>query len=754
MGFSSGPQANPTSTVVIDTFSHTSLTLNYSGQGVDSFGGAALTFGSSVGNDVILNFEHPDQSNVLLDYDLGQGTEIKNTVDLNTLFPNGKMVFSINSPNVTEVGFEIRGTGGIDDIWRAKLTNVQATAQKYLIDLSQIEGIDMSHVAGVNFVLTGAGSKTLNIDWGVFTAGGDVPVVAGTITPSPFDQISLTSFPHRPTLGQIAFIGGGGIFVNWGLQTGKLFDLTSALNQTLTLALSATGTSKLKIEFISGEDVNPPDGRLDTDANGFLVNAKKVAVLVDGLTNALQNYSIPKALLDSAAVSGFDPAKIAGVVIVVDDQLAGSENAQGTIHLNILGLAFTPTADTTLLPVTDFGAESPSVGALEPCAVNNQSPCVGGTLNTIPSFSQSSRNDFQFNFNLANGSDGPGDFRRFGGGLILFGTARLFDATQKDIILGLKAAGTQRMKLEVEDLEGEKVTVLIEGLTGSFQNYVITKSLLDSAEVQGFDAGKIKAIILVVDDTTAEGSKTAQGNVQVKTAGLSFDDSGFTPIASINPDPTKTAADVTILDGIFNFTSFASAAPFGVGTVNVITHSGALFDVQFSVANANSFVGTFSSFDDPGTPAVETQDLSGFNQNNPFVIGVRGPQDGIVALEVKDANGHTRRVLLEKINGMEQFFAVDLSIMDDPANPNDVDLTQVKEIVLVVEARRQDIKIGTFEFRFGHQPVAILLDPTAGTDPDTIVTLPSFDSTYVLSGSSANTSVTSVSNGKIGRAHV
>ncbi|MBI4395226.1 MAG: hypothetical protein HY583_03405, partial [Candidatus Omnitrophica bacterium] len=276
------------------------------------------------------------------------------------------------------------------------------------------------------------------------------------------------------------------------------------------ICVSASAEPCLKLEF---EDIRGQRVKAEFKIRGISTTEKHITISKSFL---LSYY--PDFRLDQVRFINF----------VYDRERTSSATRTGYLDVTTGGLHYEPPASTTTNAVTNFGTKQPGAGSLEPCATNNQNPCTTGTLDTVTNFTQDTKDHFTFNFNLANGSSGLDDFRRFGGAMINFGkkadeTPESWDVAANPIILGLRGAGTTdgKLKLDFIDIYENKVTVRIDGLTSSFQNYLIDADLLNSAEVTGFDVRKINVVALVVDDNTT-GSKTAQGTIEVNAQDLYF----------------------------------------------------------------------------------------------------------------------------------------------------------------------------------------------------------------------------------------
>ncbi|MBI4368071.1 MAG: hypothetical protein HY588_01615, partial [Candidatus Omnitrophica bacterium] len=312
----------------------------------------------------------------------------------NPLDASGGVVLGLKATGTAKLKLEF------EDINKKKVTvlaegltnnfqNYKVTAQ--LLALAEVSGFDITQIKVIAIVVddTVSGSKlaqgTVEVntrglrlglevspETGAYNASLNTPLPnnpgASEIEPGGHNTVTASSQPDADTFVinyNLAngidddFSKWGGIFINWGLNTTKLFDLSSLPDETLVLGLSATGTNRVKVEFIVGEDSNPADGKLDTDANNFLVHEKKVTVIVNGVTGNLQNFKFSRALLEQAGVTGFDPSRIAAMAIVVDDTLSGSKTAIGNLTLNVPGFIVGGSAvlpqvlpDSTLTPET------------------------------------------------------------------------------------------------------------------------------------------------------------------------------------------------------------------------------------------------------------------------------------------------------------------------------------------------------------------------------------------------------------------
>ena len=464
----------------------------------------------------------------------------------------------------------------------------------------------------------------------------------------------------------------------------------------------------------------------------------------------LQNYTLN--LADAKLPAVFDESKVGQIILVADVPKMGNS---GEVRAETRGLKFTPVIGPTDGLTPDKISRVPGILHLVSFGSAGENPLSQVNMR------QTSPTTFDLIYNFVERDS-------FGGSISSFDdfskpeTKETFDLSGylagKPLILGLQDAGKPaEVILQLESLnpdpnakEDEKILkrqVILTGVDATERFYQI-----DTALFAGADLTKVTAMVLVVE----ERSVTEPGRSSTLKVRLG-DHPQIIEYGVINPDPSKDRLDVTILDGILRLRPFASLEPNEgrLDIANVL--SGSRFDLSYDVTKKNSFAGIFSGFDNPITDdVIETKDLSSFDANNLFVIGLKGPEGTNVSFQINDARfdqndpaqKFSGRVLLQGIGPKEQFYAIDLSLFDNPTNPNDVDLTRVKDIVLVLEYRQQEEKArtGILEVRFGHQPQPVSLGPDAGFDQNSGQLLPAFDSIYAAGSGSRTARV--ISNGE------
>ncbi|HXV28584.1 MAG TPA: FG-GAP-like repeat-containing protein, partial [bacterium] len=125
------------------------------------------------------------------------------------------------------------------------------------------------------------------------------------------------------------------------------------------------------------------------------------------------------------------------------------------------------------------------------------------------------------------------------------------------------------------------------------------------------------------------------------------------------------------------------------------------FDLIYDVSQPASFVGSITTFDDFGTPAIESRNLSGIGN---LTLGLRlASGSGSIKLEVEDATGAKKEVMLVGVDTAERFWVVNLNLFSG------VDLTRVRNINLVVISENVSNKISTLEVRLGNHPLTTTL---------------------------------------------
>ncbi len=182
---------------------------------------------------------------------------------------------------------------------------------------------------------------------------------------------------------------------------------------------------------------------------------------------------------------------------------------------------------------------------------------------------------------------------------------------------------------------------------------------------------------------------------------------------AIFADPTKTEADVTQLTGINNLVVFASKPKATAATAVLSQSSSSEFGIMFDVSKNNSYAGSITSFDDFGTTAVETRDLS----HTQITLGASlSAGTGTIKVEIEDSKGKKDIAYLHGVNGNEQFFSFNADIFTK------VDLTAIKNINFVIVEDFVTVKAATLNMNVGDNPyTGFALAPNTALNPSTVV---------------------------------
>ncbi len=270
-----------------------------------------------------------------------------------------------------------------------------------------------------------------------------------------------------------------------------------------------------------------------------------------------------------------------------------------------------------------------------------------------------------------------------------------------ELVVQLKGANGSQVKFEIQDADGTKESVVLDSVSSNFQSYIISLDIF-SADL---DLTQITFISFVVDGNLVPATT---GTLEVKTPGLLFTEE------TISSDPLLTAGDVSTLP----LTPFTALLGGAQGDSSYVQLGTGAVEVLYDTSSAGSFAGSTISFDDFGTPGVETADLSGMSE---LIFGASGPNGASVKIEFQDATGSVESRVLEGLSSTDQYYKilqngfaiVDWSqirfikiIVEDAGVPNDLGVIKVevnglkddKALTAEQEALRQTILSETLAF--------------------------------------------------------
>ncbi|MBN1688122.1 MAG: hypothetical protein JW893_03405, partial [Candidatus Omnitrophica bacterium] len=467
---------NAATTVVVDQTSETFTHIEYDGATTGSFGG------------VYISYDNPETQSFPAE-----------SFDFTEAFPTG-LVFQLDSPNATEIIFEVTDNQGVTE--KVNLVDITNYGKRWQINADHFDVADMTHIVFMSFVFEGANPATLNVDWGNFAIEPKTEVTQAPVTDFSNERPSvgvmepcsvINQSPCVTTLNTItdfSLDGPDHFTMDFDLRNGRALGgrlyggallLFTAENldasSGIVLGLSATGTENLRLEF--------------KDVNGY------TAVLgVEGLTSDNQNYLASAENLIRAGHPAFDITKIEVIALVIDNVLAGSATAYGTIEVNTQGLAYTtvirPDGDLSLNDVTPLPTLSngsrPSPTAFAKDDTSTASVTILDRLQARLTY---------------NGYDDES----YGGTFILYDdpttetnieTINLEEEFPGGIVLGLNGSNVGDVILEVTDIHDVKSTVLLTDIASIRQFYRVQMS--DFFDV---DMTAIKSIAFVFSGSDA-----------------------------------------------------------------------------------------------------------------------------------------------------------------------------------------------------------------------------------------------------------
>ncbi len=369
------------------------------------------------------------------------------------------------------------------------------------VDISWIQGLnrdlDMTQIKEINFIFENSwgAPKVAKIDiklGGLYfepqvSPGGAVaPTDFGSLNLSPsvaemepathntvtlFNQLSSSQYVFNYNLTN----GTSSDYSRWAGSlisfANGAFDLEAS---DLVLGVSATGTSQLKLELISGSGSDE----------------KRVVLILKNLTGNTQFYRITEAIVKSAGQTGLDLTAIRRVAIVIDDPDATT----GKVTVTTKNLFYQPVITATTTSALTILPVGSSIIDMEPKGYN-----------TVTGFTQTSSSVASFTYDLANGT---GD-NRWAGALISLGSG--FNLAANDLVISGSDAGSSYYKVVLEDAEGDKVTVRVN-VDGRVS---LTQSMVDSVGNASFNATDVRYVSIVVDDPSA-----TTGTLEITTGGL------------------------------------------------------------------------------------------------------------------------------------------------------------------------------------------------------------------------------------------
>ena len=212
------------------------------------------------------------------------------------------------------------------------------------------------------------------------------------------------------------------------------------------------------------------------------------------------------------------------------------------------------------------------------------------------------------------------------------------------LLAEVSGSGANYYKIDVVDANNKKVTLKVT-VAGKI---AITNALLQSVGVSGFDATKVKSVVLVVDDASA-----TTGTLTLTTAGLAY-----TPVV---PGVPYDVSAITSLPGSPVVSSnHGTTVATNNATITTTQTSATTFNATSNVSAAGEF--TFSTigwgYFDAGGAFVGTAASLG----NSVTLALNGTVGKVLKVEfVSSANQNVRKVFLVTLAAGQQNFTFDIT---------------------------------------------------------------------------------------------
>jgi len=585
------------------------------------------------------------------------------------------LIFGLQSAQSPKVKLEMKDTSQA----RASLflKGIDATERYYAIPNTLLAGVDLTHVEEINFLIEGS----VNPD-----QAGALEFHLGfyPILPDPsLNQNDVTSFAFDAT-GVLDSDGNGN-------QVTATMEIASETQAALTYGLDTEGFAGIFHAFDNPQDFSGLDRMVMglkaqslTRLRWELKDSTNQAsfIYLSGTNGSEQFYS-----LDPALFNAINLTQIKEVNLIIE----GSQhpNQQGALDLRFGFYDFTPEVepDPTKGPEDTTSLDFLNAGALDSDGNGNQITAEW----EVTSETQGTLN-FQVNetgfAGIFHSFDDPGTQ-----------PVEIADLTNIDpFILGIVIPQDMVVTFEVKDNQAHTNKAYLIEPTGTEQFYPITQDLFPD-----IDFTQILEMNLMIEGTL---NPNAGGRLDLRLGFYLFD-------PEIEPDGNLGINDVTSLNN-FGFAGFNG----GGATQDFEVVSDTESRLTYNLVNQNGFVGVYHAYDDPDTPGfIETINLTHLEQ---LVMGISAPAGTVLKLEVKDIGNVVDFVFLVSQDGSEKFYGI------DPALFESSDISQVKEINLVIDGDNPLNGILNLRFGFYESNFVVMPDPTKGLEDITLLDVQNF----------------------------
>jgi len=619
---------------------------------------------------------------------------------------SGGLVLGLSSPQAATVSsFSLQIDDSTGNRGTITLNNVTVANQTFTISAALLAslGLTVTNIVRITVVDdTVAVGTPITIDLNVaglnFTPSVNPDAVAGTVTTlTPTASGGLTGGSVAGSTAQTTSASSG-TTTGTVAAAGQFYGFTANVDNGATPAVEVTDLSGGIVIGLSSPQA-ATIGTLDLD---FEDNAgNRGTVTLNNLTAVNQTYSISGALLTGLGLSAANIVRIS----VVNDTVG----PVATVNINLAGLQFTTTINpdavaqpvTTLAPTASGGLTGGSVAGSTSNVTSVQNGSATGTVNVPGQF-------FGFTANVDNGATPAIETTDLSAGLVVG-------------VSTPQAATVNNFGLDVQDINGTRVTVRLSNVLTSAQTFTIPAATLTAL---GLDVTQV-VTVSVVNDTVAAGVPVT---VNVNIAGLDF-----TP--SVAPD--AVAGTVTTLSPL-------GAAVLTAGSVAGSSSTTTAFNAASATGTINAagqFFGVSVDIDNGATPAVEVVDLSGG-----LILGLFSPQAATVStysLQIDDNAANRGTITLTGITAVNQTFTISAALLASLG----LDAANIIRITVVDDTVAAGVPV-TINLSLNGLNFTPTIPPNPGLGAGNVTNLPSFPVPAITGGSSAATTVARISAGQ------
>ncbi|OGX04380.1 MAG: hypothetical protein A3J12_00320 [Omnitrophica bacterium RIFCSPLOWO2_02_FULL_44_11] len=643
-------------------------------------------------------------------------TAVNEYGNLNTLFPGGKLVFGLTSPDGSAgtVKLEITDSLGRQD--SVTLTGIVNSEKYWGINLSEFDELDLGNVKQIAFVFEGIGTKKLNVDWGNYgfmeVITNDDPLKAVTLLPAGYDgkNVQPYSFANAgnstATLDQqnpnemtLTYTGTsaesyGGFYVSYPndktTPARESINLDTLYPNGLTIQLDSTDLEYVLLEFTEASNsTNQADWKVSQ-------------VYLTGLGSGVKSWTIPVSALKSV----IDTTKVMTIAMVVKGV---KTDAEVNVKWGEFAFVERVSPDATVKPVTklplDYKGRKVVVEGFGSKDDPDTTPSDETGLVNVTHFSETyvrmnytglgsgSYGGVYMNYDDPSTTDDP--LTPAVENVESINLSALYPA---GLTLVLDSPVLTELEFELKDASGASKKVILGGLTAAKQSWT-----LDLGLFSGLDLAHITTLVLI-----------AKG--EVANAELNVDWGTFDIDASITPDASVGVVTQLPLNGnqekvgAYGFGSADDPLTTTEDETSVVSlnHVSDTFLELTYTGNANgSYGGVYMSYDDPSTkddPATPgvIENVESINLKALYGDALRLVMDSVggsiseVEVEVEDADGKKDRVILTGVTSDGKSWTIDPDLFDE------VDIAHIKTVSLLVRGIETNavLKIdwGTFDY--------------------------------------------------------